>query len=236
VFSLLMVNGGRGQHANSPYYPIPFAPGIVAGVPDSGIEHAQLIPVFTLDDGTRLMATAFTKDITESKVADGHAIKFSQDELNRVGQNQPVADNRIRVETEYRFQPGRVTRIDRYTPSKPLQLRDVSLTFATFSTGTSTQPDGAIRFGDGNVTRFAARGFTRCSASAAPDDPAFRTPTGAMRSVVVCRSSDLAFNAPITLEWTFDYRSSKDVVPDAQRKAPARTPATNTDTTNTKAK
>jgi hypothetical protein len=46
-FSLNMINGGSSQHANSPYYPLPFAPGIVSGVADSGGTHAQLLPKFT---------------------------------------------------------------------------------------------------------------------------------------------------------------------------------------------
>jgi hypothetical protein len=47
VVSLNMINGGGSQHDNSPYYPLPFAPGIIAGVADSGGAHPQLLPKFT---------------------------------------------------------------------------------------------------------------------------------------------------------------------------------------------
>jgi hypothetical protein len=52
VFSLSMINGGISQHANSPYYPLPFSYGIVSGIADSGAAHPQLLPKFRLADGS----------------------------------------------------------------------------------------------------------------------------------------------------------------------------------------
>ena len=76
VVSLNMINGGASQHSNSPYYPLPFAPGIVSGVADGGPSHAQLLPKFTMADGSQLIATAYIQDIRTS--SDGSVWKNQQ--------------------------------------------------------------------------------------------------------------------------------------------------------------
>jgi hypothetical protein len=204
VFSLLMVNGGKGQHDNSPYYPLPFSHGVVSGVADSGAQPAQLVPVFTLADGTRLMATSFIRDIAEANSSGSHVVRFRQDAMNRIGKNQPVADPRIKVRTEYRFSPGRITRTDVYTPAETLKVDQISLEFATFSAKHSVK-DGAVRFADGAVAKFTTSGLGSCAAVDAPDTAAFRSPTGSMRSHVTCRTRDIEFSAPITITWTIEY-------------------------------
>ena len=100
VFSLLMVNGGPGQHANSPYYPLPFSNMIVAGVADSGYKHPQLLPKFTLTDGSELIGTAFIKNIRSQKNGAQHVVTYQQDALTQLGKNVPVKDSRIKLETK----------------------------------------------------------------------------------------------------------------------------------------
>ncbi|WP_254518427.1 hypothetical protein, partial [Salmonella enterica] len=52
VIGLPIINGGEGQHMNTPYYPIPFSPGMLQGVADGVFP--QLLPRLTLEDGARL--------------------------------------------------------------------------------------------------------------------------------------------------------------------------------------
>jgi hypothetical protein len=51
VIGLPIINGGKSQHEHTPYYPIPFSPGMLAGVADG--EFPQLLPRVTLADGSR---------------------------------------------------------------------------------------------------------------------------------------------------------------------------------------
>ncbi|HEY4079336.1 MAG TPA: hypothetical protein VGM81_01455 [Burkholderiaceae bacterium] len=203
LFSLLLVNGGAGQHANSPYYPLPFAQGLIAGTPDSGSKRiAQLLPRFELDDGAVLMPAAFFKNI-ESREADGaRIVSVHQDALARQGSRSPQADPRIAVETTYRFEAGRIVRIDRFTPKAPLHVHRLSLDFASFSD--APQLDGNVtHFGQGRVQSFAVEGAGTCQAR--PADAKDRSPEGPMHSRIHCERRDFDLQEPLTVTWTMSY-------------------------------
>lgn len=205
VFSLSMINGGPSQHANSPYYPLPFSAGIVSGIADSGAAHPQLLPKFTLADGSELIATAWLRDIQANEVAGGREVRYRQDALTRLGKNVPVKDARIRVDTVYSLRAGAITRTDTYTPAAPLAVAAVTLDFGSFSDG-ATVDGGAIRFKDGIVQAFEVSGLQDCRARAAGDDEAWRAPYGPMRTVVACRSGAFDMDKPLTVSWTLRYR------------------------------
>lgn len=205
VFSLSLINGGQGQHANSPYYPLPFAHGIVSGVADSGPAHAQLMPKFTLADGSELIATAFLKDIQTRGQGGGHVLTYRQDALTRLGRNVPVADPRIRVETEYTLQPGAITRTDRYTPAAPLDVAKLTLEFGAFSSG-ATVEGNKVRFSDGAVQAFEVGGLAACTAKPAAGDKAWQAPYGQMNTVVSCASGAFSLREPLVVSWTIRYQ------------------------------
>lgn len=205
VFSLSLINGGQSQHANSPYYPLPFAHGIVSGVADSGPAHAQLMPKFTLADGSELIATAFMKDIQARGQGAGHAVTYRQDALTRLGKNVPVADPRIRVETEYTLQPGAITRTDRYTPAAPLDVAKLTLEFGAFSSG-ATVEGNKVRFSEGAVQAFEVGGLAACTAKPAAGDTAWQAPYGQMNTVVSCASGAFSLREPLVVSWTIRYQ------------------------------
>lgn len=205
VFSLSLINGGQGQHANSPYYPLPFAHGIVAGIADSGAARPQLLPKFTLADGSELIATAFIQDIRTRDGDGGPTLRYRQDGLTRLGGKTPVKDGRITVSTEYTLRHGAITRTDTYTPSAPLRVAALALDFGSFSrqaTVTGTE----VAFGEGAVRGFAVRGLAGCRAEAVDGDPHWRAPYGQMETVVACRSGAFDFDRPLTVSWTIRYR------------------------------
>lgn len=205
VFSLSLINGGQSQHANSPYYPLPFAHGVVSGVADSGPAHAQLMPKFTLADGSELIATAFLKDIQTREQSGGHAVTYRQDALTRLGKNLPVADPRIRVETEYTLQPGAITRTDRYTPAAPLDVARLTLEFGAFSSG-ATVEGNKVRFSEGAVQAFEVGGLAACTARPAAGDAAWQAPYGQMNTVVSCASGAFSLREPLVVSWTIRYQ------------------------------
>ncbi|MFL6675190.1 MAG: hypothetical protein ACJ8LG_18105 [Massilia sp.] len=205
VFSLLMVNGGASQYDNSPYYPLPFATGIVAGTPDSGPDHAQLLPRFTLADGTQLLGTSYIKDIRGERKGRQVRVSYRQDELARLGAKAPARDGRIRLETTYTMEAGVITRTDKYTPAAPLQVARASLEFASYSDGPTLQGK-TVRFAEGDVTAFEVSGLDACEVERTNGAEPYRSPAGAMKTHVTCASTNFTFAQPLTIKWTLRYR------------------------------
>ena len=202
LFSLPFINGGGGQHANAPYYALPFAQGLVAGTPDSGAEQAQLLPKFELDDGAQLLPSAFFKNIETRSEAGHFSVTAHQDELTRLGQFKPVKDSRIQVDTTYRFEPGRIVRIDRFTSKTALKVKKLALDFASFSA--LPKQDGlATGFASGRVSRFEVTGVDRCQSG--PAGAQDRSPEGPMQTHVHCERLDFELLAPLTVTWTLSY-------------------------------
>lgn len=204
VFSLSIINGGQSQHANSPYYPLPFAHEVIAGVADSGYAHPQLMPKFTLADGSELIATAWMKNIEAKAQGAGQLVTYRQDALTRLGKNVPVSDPRIKVETSYALQPGAITRTDRYTPASPLDVSKLTLEFGSFSQGASVSGN-TVRFKEGAVQAFEVSGLASCSAQPANGSADWRAPYGQMQTVVSCATGAFSMREPLVVSWTIRY-------------------------------
>jgi hypothetical protein len=205
VFSLSMINGGISQHANSPYYPLPFSYGIVSGIADSGAAHPQLLPKFKLADGSELVAAAFMKDIRTRPDGTGHRVTWRQDALDRLGKNVPVKDARISVETEYSLDHGVITRTDTYRAAAPLDVARLDFEFASFSDGASIEGN-TVRFRDGAVRSFTVSGLEACQAAPAAGSELYRAPYGPMATVVSCHSGAFTMQKPLTITWTMRYQ------------------------------
>jgi hypothetical protein len=205
VFSLLMVNGGKGQHDNSPYYPLPFSNGLIAGTPDSGAGHAQLLPKLVLADGTQLIGAAFLKDIQAQSVGDQYQVRYRQLELDRLGQDGPVKDGRIKAETEYTLAPGTITRVDKFVPTQPLDMQRISLEFASFSDG-AVATGNKIHFATGDVTDFEVEGLADCKVVPTQGNEPFKAPYGPMLTHVSCATPQFTLKDPLTIKWVIKYR------------------------------
>jgi len=205
VFSLSMINGGAGQHANSPYYPLPFAPGLVSGVADSGAAHPQLLPKFTLADGSELLAAAWIKDIRTAQDGQRYTVSYRQDGLDRLGKGAPQKDSRFRVQTEYTLEPGRIVRKDVYTPQGEQQVQRLSLEFGSFSAA-ARAVGNTVHFGEGDVTEFSVDGLQGCTVAPTAGSDTWKAPYGPMRSVVTCTSASFTMNKPLTITWSLRYR------------------------------
>ncbi|MBL8518441.1 MAG: hypothetical protein JNM76_15880 [Betaproteobacteria bacterium] len=205
TFSLLMVNGAAGQHANSPYYPLPYSEGLVAGVADSGPAYAQLTPKFTLADGSVLLPTVFIRGIKATRTPSGHQVNYTQTELNRVGDQAPRPDPRIRVETSYQFSKGTVTRTDRFTAADSLAIDSLTLDFLSFSED-AKQAGSSFTFKSGAATRFSVSGLEGCTARSSEGEADFQSPTGPMRTIISCSRGRFIFAKPLSVSWTLNYR------------------------------
>lgn len=200
VIGLPLVNGGTGQHMNTPYFPIPFSPGVLAGSPDQ--TYPQLVPRLTLDDGAVLMPLAFFESAEVRTEGTRTVVTYRQSAADRMGGASPVADDRVAFETCYVLEPGQITRTDRVIPKPGVRIAKTEMTFASFSSGPSLSETTA-EYAEGEVGRFTWQGL-RCRA-VAPDPAIHFTPVGAHRSVLDC-GDEAPKAAAFTLEWRMDFR------------------------------
>ena len=201
VIGLPIINGGEGQHMNTPYDPIPFSPGMLQGVADGAFP--QLLPRVTLADGAQLAPLAYAANVKVEAQAARTVVTYGQDRLDRLGQKAPVADDRLSVRTTYVLEPGRIRRTDVFAPRPGVAVQAVDLVFASFSSQAVTK-GGRTTFGRGDVTRFDVQGLT-CSTRPLDDEAAYRSPTGAMASLTSC-TGGAGQGKPITVSWMISYR------------------------------
>lgn len=205
AFSLLMVNGGAGQHDNSPYYPLPFAHGVIAGIADSGHQVPQLLPKFTLADGSELIGAAYIKNIRSSRAGKTWLVSYQQDELDKLGASAPVKDDRIALRTDYTFAPGTITRTDTYTPRGAVAVQSLTLDFSSFSSDGVIQ-GSKVRFGQGSVTGFEVSGLAACTLQPAGGSVLHKAPDAPMLSHVSCATPAFSFDRPLVVKWVVKYR------------------------------
>jgi hypothetical protein len=202
VIGLPIINGGKSQHENTPYYPIPFSPGMLAGVADG--EFPQLLPRLTLADGSRLTPLAYARNVKVSEQGARTVVTYDQTQLDKLGTSAPIADDRFSVRTTYVLEPGKISRTDVFTPKGGQAIKAVDLSFAAFSAGPSTK-DGATTYGQGDVRSFKVTGLT-CTSRPLEDEKAYRTPTGAFQSLTECTSGERTLSTPLTVSWSLSYR------------------------------
>jgi hypothetical protein len=202
VIGLPIINGGKSQHQHTPYYPIPFSPGMLAGVADG--EFPQLLPWITLDDGSRLAPLAYARNVKVTEQGARTIVTYEQTQLDRLGADAPIADDRLSVKTTYVLEPGKISRTDVFTPKGAQQIKAVDLSFAAFSAAPSTK-SGATTYGQGDVRGFKVTGLS-CKSRPLEDEKAYRTPTGAFQSLVECAGGARTVAEPLTVSWSLSYR------------------------------
>jgi hypothetical protein len=198
---------------HSPYFPIPFSRGMLAGVADG--TRPLLLPQFSLADGSKIMPLAFMRAVSVTSRGHRTTVTYRQSELDRLGGGSPVvddgisgespvADDRLAVATTYVFEPGRITRTDVYTPKGSVEIAGMELDFGSFSelAGSTAR---VARFSGGAIDEFKVTGMEGCQAAAIQDDPDFESDEGPMKSKVVCSGGARTVRAPFTISWTIAY-------------------------------
>ena len=202
VIGLPLINGAASEHMTSPYFPIPYSPGMLAGVANATAPF--LTPRLTLADGSVLMPLAFFRDIKVAAHGARTVVTYRQSQMDRMGQDAPVADDRIAVATTYVFEPGRITRTDVFTPKAPIEISSAQVELGTFSKGPTTG-GSTTRFGQGAIRAFATSGFDTCRTRAVASDADYHTPVGALETDVACQHGGFSLNKPWTVSWSLTY-------------------------------
>jgi hypothetical protein len=201
IIGLPLINGGPSQHMHSPYFPIPFSRGMLSGVADG--TRPLLLPEFTLADGSRLMPLAFIRNVTVATHGRRTRVTYRQSELDRLGGESEVADDRLSVKTTYVFEPTRITRTDVYTPHAPLELQGIQLDFGSFSQ-LARATDRRVEL-KGAVSSFEVSGLDSCQATPIENDPDFESDEGPMLTKVLCHSTGKTVKAPFTIAWSLRF-------------------------------
>jgi hypothetical protein len=203
VIGLPLINGGESQHQHSPYFPIPFANGLLSGVADD--ENPLLIPRFALADGSTLMPLAYIRDVKVEQSGARTIITYRQSEMDRMGNEAPAPDDRITLKTTYTYERGLITRTDVYAPARKLEVKGIDLAFGSFSSNPTTSGT-TTRFANGAVEEFSVKGLDRCESASAVGDKHYQSPNGPMASKVTCTRAAFDFERPLTLSWRLRYR------------------------------
>ncbi|WP_246131754.1 hypothetical protein [Pistricoccus aurantiacus] len=203
IISLPLINGGKSQHMNNPYFPIPFANGMLEGTPDE--DYPQLLPRFTLADGDELIAAAFIRDIETTRDGDSFTVTYHQEELDRLGKSRPIEDDRLSVETKYVLSRGKITRTDTYRPGEALEVDNVELEFASFSED-ATLEGNAVTFDNGEVTEFTVSGLDSCEIHKVDGKLPYQSPVGPFATLITCETGDMTLDKPLELSWSIQYR------------------------------
>nr|WP_298412022.1 hypothetical protein [uncultured Halomonas sp.] len=203
VISLPLINGGKSQHMNNPYYPIPFSNAMLEGTPDE--DYPQLLPRFRLADGDELIPAAFIRNVQTSREGDTFTVTYEQEEVDRLGKRRPITDDRLKVETQYDFSRGKITRTDVYRPTETLEVENIRLEFASFSE--EAVIDGnTVTFNKGDVTEFSISGLDVCEVESVNGKPPYQTPVGPLLTLVTCETGDMTMDEPLKISWSIKYK------------------------------
>lgn len=212
VFSLPVINGGAGQHANAPYYPLPFSPGLVVGVAETTFP--LLTPALRVTpangDSTRtLMALAYARELAMVHTNTATTLTWRQDALDWVGARGPRPDSSVNVTVRYRFAPGVIEREDVYGVQASAQVAGVALEHALPATAATIAPapEGGtlIRFATGAAESLLVEGAGACRLLSGADGPPLASNVGALGTRVRCERGPVT-TGPVRVRWVLRYR------------------------------
>ncbi|WP_309630179.1 hypothetical protein [Brevundimonas sp.] len=184
LIGLPLINGGPAQHMNTPYFPIPFSPGVLSGAADETFP--QLIPRLTMRDGAQLSPLAWFTDVEVDETDSRATVTYRQQAWDRMGDVAPVSDTRARSRTTYVLEPGAIRRTDTLVLAPADAGAGIDLEFATYS-GAPRRDGDRVVFEVGEVASFEATGLDCMVSPEAPDPEIYATPVGPFRSLVKCR-------------------------------------------------
>ena len=225
VISLPLINGGQSLYAFNTYYPVPQSTFFLDATPDQA--WPQLLPELRITEAdsslTLLKPLAYFKNITgaEDPAHGRYTVRYHQDELAKLtpplSSVAPQPDRRIQVDTTYTFEPGTMTRSDRYTASAanagPVSIASITMMLGTYSIG-GVVDGGKVSFGhSGDPRHDALRSIEVIGMGVAtveavtPQDTIYNTNNGPLASVVTWATPPAALepNQSITIRWTLSY-------------------------------
>lgn len=201
LVGLPLINGGPTQHMNTPYFPIPYSPGVLSGAADESFP--QLVPQLTLQDGSTLMPLSWFAQAVVETQDDFTRVTYRQPRWNRMGGTAPVADVRASSLTTYVLAPGSISRTDDIVLGMGQTSALIDLEFPTFSTGAQVHGD-RVTFVRGDVSAFEVTGLS-CTVTSSPDPAVYAAQVGAFSNLVTCKGQ---IDGAAQIGWRIEFRDN----------------------------
>jgi len=207
IVSLPVVNGAKTYHYTNPYFAIPHSYNMLSGVADR--QWPQLQPRFTVAGSLDpLIPATYQKNLKIAEAGKVLTVTYDQDAMDKATSgNDPIKDTRIASSTAYTFEPGKITRVDTYTPAAALDIGKVELEFGSYSDGVTALGGNRFSYANGDVQGFEVEGLQDCAPVDVSADRDYNTPTGALKTSIRCSAPACSFATPLTIKWVLKYRS-----------------------------
>ncbi|MGJ7602860.1 hypothetical protein ACSFA7_00855 [Variovorax sp. LT1R20] len=207
ILSLPVVNGAKTYHHTNPYFAIPHSYNMLSGAADR--QWPQLQPKFTVAGSLDpLIPAAYQKNLKIAEAGKVLTVTYDQDAMDKATSgNDPIKDTRITSSTAYTFEPGKITRVDTYTPAAALDIGKIELEFGSYSDGVTALGGNKFSYANGDVQGFEVEGLQDCAPVDVSAIKDYNTPTGALKTSIRCSAPAFSFATPLTIKWVLKYRS-----------------------------
>jgi len=202
VWSLPLINGGRGYYDKDAYMPVPFQNMVLQGVPECS--HKQLMPQLILEDGAVLMPVAYFRTIEAERENDCIRVHCHMDSLCRMGEIIPQEEQGFSADICYTFEHGRIHREDLIRITGTQKVEKVKLVLLTYS----EQPrllGQEVDFEKGILSSMRAEGYESCKVLSASDDGNYDTPHGRLNTGVIWEGTAAFEKDVLKLGWIIEY-------------------------------
>ena len=214
LFTLPLINGDKHYHSSSPYFPLPFSPGLFSGVADGTLPY--WIPCLHTEDGRLLMPLVFFQNPEYHHTTDGLEITFYTQQMNCVGRQteqgsvwltEPEQASKYRCMTRYRFSAGKLEREDTlFLPgSGTTKLTLFGATFACSTHQIIDEHCAQLNYEEGALNQLTLQGYTSCQSQHYQEDSQWCTPTGAWQEAITADVVLPTQTQQKTVSWTIEY-------------------------------
>lgn len=201
VWSLPIINGGRGYYKKDAYLPGVYCNGLISAVPDES--YGAFLPELVLADG-RVCAPVSYADYVEEKEIEGcYQVIYSQKVLADMQKDEPEPVKGICSRTIFSFTPGCVRREDRFCLDETVEAVQVKLVQGFFSANPQVVKD-QINFGSGRIKKTKTEGYDGCLADTELSEADYGTPRGKLETKISWKGA-VKGKREICVAWEIEY-------------------------------
>ena len=191
VLTLPLVNGAEQYYCQSPYYPLPFSEGLIAGSADSALP--VLLPLLKTRSGEQLLPLLHFDNLSFNQEGEVFDIHFRCKSLVSVSgeyhpQPQPTQLPAYTCDTRYRFRPGSIERRDtfHFLAKDALSLSLFAPVFGTNGERYAL-PDGGVgvRYQQGALRHLEIGGYENYQQQQDTGDHQWQTPCAAWQESMI---------------------------------------------------
>lgn len=202
VWSVPMINGGRGYYDKDAYLPGVYANELISAVPDE--RYGCFMPELVLEDGRVCGPLSYISRIEEAEKDGCYQVIFCQEQLGEMGREEPEPVEGISSRTVFSFAPGYVRREDTFVLKGSVEAAQIKLAQGFFSKEPSVG-ENQVDFGCGRIVKTRTEGYDECLVEDTLSGTDYGTPRGQIETKVSW-SGQVKGKREIHVAWEIDYR------------------------------